>query len=124
MGGNAAEIAAQLPPWLQTASAAALFVVAVMAGALGLLRGRAVGAGEGEAHEVEDLLASAPVRRLLECAEAVSDNARLQTEALKTISAAATAMAKTVEDDFDERRVQREVDRRLALQAGARAAQL
>lgn len=55
-------------------------------------------------------------------ATSISENMRLQTEALKVSSAALGAIAKLVEEDFDERRVHREVGRRLDAEHNVRRA--
>lgn len=107
-------VAADLPEWLKWGANAGLFVALVLGSLWSVRKAR----HEEREHESEPfdpvkLLDASPVRQIIAAAETVADNAKLQTEALKTISAAAAAMAKTVEDDFDERRVQREVDRRL-----------
>lgn len=105
-------IVAALPPWLQFGANAALFVLTVGLGVLAVLKGRK----DAEAHPALDpaeLLASSPVKTVVEAIALIAENMRLQTEALKVTSAAATALAKLIEHDFDERRVHREVDRRL-----------
>lgn len=123
MAGEAATIAAELPPWLQWAAQAALFVVTAVGGVAAVVVGkrRAV-EHESEPFDPEELLDSSPIKRLIAAFETMADNAKLQTEAVKTISAAATAMARTVEEDFDERRVLREVERRLGLMTKDRSA--
>ncbi|KAB1075345.1 hypothetical protein [Methylobacterium planeticum] len=67
----------------------------------------------GDPADGENLLTAGPVRDLFEAIASIADNIRLQTDDLKTISAAMFAVAKVVEEDFDERPVERAVDRHL-----------
>jgi hypothetical protein len=103
---------AAMPPWLQGAASVAVFVLTVLIG----LRAVRQGSKDAEEHHLDpaELLASSPVKALVDAIVLISEHQRLQTEALKVTSAALTALAKLIEDDFDERRVHREVERRLA----------
>lgn len=110
-----------LPDWLKIGANAAVFVVGLAIAILAVRKGRSDEAeheardheGAREAHEA---LAAGPVREALTSLATLAENARLQTEAQKVTAAALTALAKLVEDDFDERRVDREVDRRLEIE--------
>ena len=114
MAADAATIISELPPWLQVGANAALFVVTALGGIWALRRGHKVEAErDAEPFDAADLLESSPIKRFIASVETLADNAKLQTEAQSRISAAATALAKLVEEDFDERRVDREVERRL-----------
>lgn len=122
MPPEASAFLAGLPPWAQIGANVALFLLTIAAGVWGIRKGhKDEGEKESEPFHASDLLDSSPVKRMLETWETVADNARLQTEALKTISAAAVAMAKTIEADFDERRIQSEVKRRLDLEQRGRS---
>lgn len=121
MAADAATIAAELPLWLQWSAQAALFVVTAVGGVAAIFVGKRKPAEpESEPFDPEELLDSSPIKRLIASFETMADNAKVQTEALKTMSAAAVALAKTVEDDFDERRVKREVSRLLDEERRAR----
>lgn len=110
-----------LPEWLKTGANVALFLISLATMGLAMRKGRSDEAeheareheGAREAHEA---LAAGPVREALTSLATLAENARLQTEAQKVTAAALTALAKLVEDDFDERRVDREVDRRLEIE--------
>lgn len=110
-----------LPDWLKIGANAAVFVVGL---AIAVMAVREVRSDDGEhegrdhegAREPHEALAAGPVREALTSLATLAENARLQTEAQKVSAAALTALAKLVEDDFDERRVDREVDRRLEIE--------
>lgn len=106
MPPDAQAIVAALPDWLKVGANAALFVVGLAIAVLAIRKGHKEGE-PGDKPELDDLLDSSPVKTFL-------DNMRLQTEAMKVMAAALGAMAKVHEADFDERRVHREVERRLA----------
>lgn len=110
-----------LPDWLKIGANAAVFVVGLAIAILAVRKGRSDdGEHEGREHEgareAHEALAAGPVREALTSLATLAENARLQTEAQKVTAAALTALAKLVEDDFDERRVDREVDRRLEIE--------
>ena len=111
---SAAALVAELPDWLKWGANLALILFAMVAGPLAVRAGRK---GEQE-HEAEvfdpaDLLESSPIRRLVAAWETIADNARLQTEALKTISAIATLQAKALQSGFNEDDIHRDVHWRL-----------
>lgn len=114
---------AELPEWLKWGANAGLFVALVFGS---LWTARKVRHEEREhdsrPFDPAKLLEASPIRQVITATETIADNAKLQTEALKTISAAATAIARMVEEDFDERRVDREVERRLKEQRASREA--
>lgn len=110
-----------LPDWLKVGANAAVFVVGLAIAVLAVRKGRRdEDEHEGRDHEgvreAQEALAAGPIREALTSLSTLAENARLQTEAQKVAAAALTAMAKLVEDDFDERRVNREVDRRLDIE--------
>ncbi|AWN35698.1 hypothetical protein [Methylobacterium radiodurans] len=65
-----------------------------------------------EAFDAQDLLTSAAVLRFLTAHDTIAAHMVIQSEALKTISAAATVWAKAQEDDFQEWRIAAAVERR------------
>ena len=116
---SAASLVSELPDWLKWGANIALILFAMVAGPLVARAGRkSERERDSEPFDAEAFLDASPVRKLIAAAEVVADSVPLQTEALKTIAAAASAMARTVEQDWDERRIEREVKRRLQ-EAGA-----
>jgi hypothetical protein len=111
MPPDPAVVIKSLPDWLQVGANIILFLVAIGITVGAYFRGHAKGGEKAEALDTDAFLESGPVRGFLEAVTAIAENMRLQTEALKVTSAALGAIAKLVEEDFDERRVHREVDR-------------
>lgn len=115
MAYEAAEILTMLPEAVRPFAAGFLFVGTAVAGWVVVLWSKKKESEKPDEHfDAEDLLESSHIKAFLNNVQTLADNSRLQTEALKNISAAATAMGKTIEVDYDERRVNREVERRLA----------
>lgn len=115
MANEAAEIVAMLPDNLKPIAASILFLGTAAAGWVAVLWAKKKESEKPEEHfDAEDILESSHIKNFLENVQTLADNARLQTEALKNISAASTIIGKTLEEDYDERRVEREVSRRLA----------
>jgi hypothetical protein len=69
-------------------------------------------AEEHEHFDAEDLLETSPVKAFLANVNTLADAAKLQTEALRTISAALVTLAKIYEQDFDEMRIRIAVQER------------
>jgi hypothetical protein len=119
---NTQDVIALLPDWLKGGASAGLFVISCVIAFLGWKASLNKGEHDHEAREHDDALevreamAAGPVRDALTYLATLAENARLQTEALKVMAAAGTALAKTVEADFSERRIKDEVDRRLAME--------
>lgn len=120
MPPDPAAIVKSLPDWLQVGANVILFLVAIGITVGAYFRGHAKGGEKAEMLDAEAFLESDPVQGFLGSITAIAENMRLQTEAQKVASAALGAIAKLVEDDFDERRVHREVERRLAEREGRR----
>lgn len=108
MGDIQAMIAA-LPPWAQAAAQFAVFLLTVGIGWKATRHGKRRDEGDDDDadahHDAALILAADPVKAGLSALVELGANARLQTEALKTIAAAHTAYAKLVEPDFLELRI-------------------
>jgi hypothetical protein len=117
----APEILASLPPWAQlTYTVGALFG----AGGLGLLAwlkswrdekkaaAKPALTSEPDHFDPDELLAAAPITKLLSDITDLAATSRIIAEGVKNISAAATIWAKTREDGYDEVRVWKAVDAR------------
>ncbi len=116
-----ASVLTELPTWIQMAIGVGIAIATAASGLVVAKHNRKK--AEDEDHEsldAEDFLKASPIQKFLDAintmannSAALAENSRLQTEALKTISATAIAIARTYEEDFDERRILREVERRL-----------
>lgn len=114
MSAENASAFTDLPLWIQAALTIGAGIATAVGGVVFGKRGhRAVREHEDIADE---LLESSPIRKFLESVETVTANQKLQTEALRTIAVAVTAIAKILEDEFDEQRIDREIARRLGEQ--------
>ncbi len=121
---EAVAAAAALPDWLKVGANVVLFLLSVTILVMGLRKKDHEG---GEHGDVGVLLEASPVVRLFTdissmttSLASIADNVRLQTDAQRVTSAAAAAIAKTVEDDFKEQRVRNAVEDELRRMAAAR----
>lgn len=113
--GEITALIASLPPWLQVGANVGLLAVLLVGGFFAIRKGhRDEDESDASGFDAAALLERSPIKAYLEAVQVMADHAKLQTEAAKTISAALVAIAKLVETDFDERRIQREVERRTA----------
>lgn len=120
--GEAIALIPSLPPWAQAGANVAVFVLTVILGILAFRHGRAKPADDDDHHDAKLILAADPVKAALTAIVTLGDNARLQTEALKTIAAASTVYAKLAEPGFLELHVFKAVHEQLREERRNRAA--